>query len=283
MLARSVEEAFERVGLEFDGASRKTASDSLDDTADAVLLESGVLPQHLRATLRSIAFVEVVLPCARALLERAALDRRFTEVTPLRRTLDSLGLVMPSAHVDLETLEQRLDRAVEFWGELGCRTLVCPWVNEETRAGDGAWVRLADRLDRIGERLQARGLRFACHNHDFELASGEDRLAAMLDRCAVDHLGLELDAFWVAHAGLDPAALSPGQRGRVRLVHLRTAGTAVGLHVGKGESPRSVPRPRGSGSHVPSRTTARRPFGPAAPQRATLRRACCVKLAPVSA
>jgi sugar phosphate isomerase/epimerase len=94
-------------------------------------------------------------------------------------------------------------------------------VNEETRAGDGAWVRLADRLDRIGERLQARGLRFAYHNHDFELASGEDRLAAMLDRCAVDHLGLELDAFWVAHAGLDPAAYLRARGRRVRLVHLK--------------------------------------------------------------
>jgi sugar phosphate isomerase/epimerase len=139
----------------------------------------------------------------------------------VRRTLDSLGLVMPSAHVDLETLEQRLDRAVEFWGELGCRTLVCPWVNEETRAGDGAWERLADRLDRIGERLQAHGLSFAYHNHDFELASGEDRLAAMLDRCAADHLGLELDVFWVAHAGLEPAAYLRAKGPRVRLVHLK--------------------------------------------------------------
>ena len=43
----------------------------------------------------------------------------------------------------------------------------------------------------------------------------------MLDRCAVDHLGLELDAFWVAHAGLDPAAYLRARGQRVRLVHLK--------------------------------------------------------------
>jgi sugar phosphate isomerase/epimerase len=139
----------------------------------------------------------------------------------VRRTLDSLGLVMPSAHVDLETLEQRLDRAVEFWGELGCHTLVCPWVNEETRAGDGAWQRLGDRLDRIGDRLAARGLRFAYHNHDFELASGEDRLQVLLERSSAANLGLELDVFWAAHAGVDPAAYLRANGERVRLVHLK--------------------------------------------------------------
>jgi sugar phosphate isomerase/epimerase len=139
----------------------------------------------------------------------------------VRRTLDQQGLVMPSAHVDLETLEQRLDRAADFWGELGCRTLVCPWVDEETRAGAGAWDRLAERLGRIGERLAARGLRFAYHNHDFELADGHDRLSTMLEKIDPAHLSLELDAFWAAHAGVEPAAYLRAHASRVLLVHLK--------------------------------------------------------------
>lgn len=143
------------------------------------------------------------------------------EPAVVRRTLDGLGLAMPSAHVDLATLEQRLGPAADFWAELGCRTLVCPWVDEATRAGDGAWDRFADRLDRIGEALQARGLRFAYHNHDFELAGGIDRLSLMLERASPDHLGLELDAFWVAHAGVDPAGFLQAHARRVLLVHLK--------------------------------------------------------------
>jgi sugar phosphate isomerase/epimerase len=139
----------------------------------------------------------------------------------VRRTLEELGLRMPSAHVDLETLEQRLDQAVDLWGGLGCRILVCPWVNEETRAGDGAWDRLAERLDRIGGQLAARGLRFAYHNHDFELTGGEDRLSAMLARAGAAHLSLELDVFWAAHAGVDPGVFLRDHAARVLLVHLK--------------------------------------------------------------
>lgn len=139
----------------------------------------------------------------------------------VRRTLDSLGLVMPSAHVPIDGLEQSLEQAIDLWGELGCRTLVCPWVDEATRQGPDAWERLGDRLDRVGKRLRSSGLRLAYHNHDFELDGGGDGLARILGRARPDHLSLELDAFWIEHAGRDPAAYLRQQGDRVRLAHLK--------------------------------------------------------------
>ena len=141
--------------------------------------------------------------------------------TAVRRTLDDLGLAMPSAHVALDALEQRLEQAIDLWGGLGCHTLVCPWVDEPTRAGAGAWERLGDRLDAIGERLRAQGLGLAYHNHDFELAGGNDGLACILGRSTPERLALELDVFWVHHAGRDPAAYLRDKSDRVRLVHLK--------------------------------------------------------------
>jgi sugar phosphate isomerase/epimerase len=139
----------------------------------------------------------------------------------VRRTLDALGLVMPSAHVPIDGLEQRLDEAIDLWGGLGCRTLVCPWVDEATRSVPDAWDRLGDRLDRVGERLASQGLRLAYHNHDFELAGGEDGLARILGRARPERLSLELDAFWIEHAGRDPATYLRERGDRVRLAHLK--------------------------------------------------------------
>jgi hypothetical protein len=85
-LARLVEETFERAAGEFQGPA--TAVDGPKAADDAALIGSGVLSQRMRTALRSSAFTEVVEPCARALLERAALDRKFEPVTPLRRTLE---------------------------------------------------------------------------------------------------------------------------------------------------------------------------------------------------
>jgi sugar phosphate isomerase/epimerase len=139
----------------------------------------------------------------------------------VRRTLTTLGLAMPSAHVPLDGLEQHLDEAIDLWGGLGCRTLVCPWVDEATRSGPDAWERLGDRLDRIGERLQSQDLRLAYHNHDFELQGGDDGLARLLGRSTPGHVGLELDVFWIEHAGRDPAAYLREKGDRVRLAHLK--------------------------------------------------------------
>jgi sugar phosphate isomerase/epimerase len=128
---------------------------------------------------------------------------------------------MPSAHVPLEALESRLDEAIDLWGGFGCRTLVCPWVDEETRAGDDAWERLGDRLDVVGGRVAEHGLRLAYHNHDFELAGGDDGLRRILGRSTAERLGLELDIFWIEHAGRDPVAYLRESGGRVRLAHLK--------------------------------------------------------------
>lgn len=136
------------------------------------------------------------------------------------RVLREEGLAMPAAHVDLQTLDTALDAALDLWGSLGCQTLVCPWVDEETRSGPGAWDRLGDRLAAIGEKVADAGLALCYHNHDFELRD-DDVLARLLARCPARHLGLELDVFWAAHAGRDPAAYLRDHAERIRLVHLK--------------------------------------------------------------
>jgi sugar phosphate isomerase/epimerase len=143
------------------------------------------------------------------------------QAVEVRRTLDELGLAMPSAHVPIDGLEQHLEEAIDRWGGFGCRTLVCPWVDEATRSGPDAWERLGDRLDRVGERLASQGLALAYHNHDFELAGGEDGLERLLGRARPEHLGLELDAFWVEHAGRDAASYLRDKGDRVLLAHLK--------------------------------------------------------------
>lgn len=138
----------------------------------------------------------------------------------VRRLLNEIGLAMPAAHVSLEDLEDRLAEAVDLWGGLGCRALVCPWVSEEVRGEPDAWQRLGERLDRIGESLRPQGLALAYHNHDFELAAG-DGLEAILAASAPENLSLELDVFWLRMAGEDPAATIRRHARRVSMLHLK--------------------------------------------------------------
>ena len=134
--------------------------------------------------------------------------------------LEEIDLAIPTAHVPLESLEAELEQSIDLWGGLGATTLICPWVDEATRSSDDVWSRLGERLEKIGEKLQAQGLSLAYHNHDFEFAAG-DGLETMMAVTSPEHLAFELDVFWLAHAGGNPADYIRRHADRVRLIHLK--------------------------------------------------------------
>ena len=88
----------------------------------------------------------------------------------------------------------------------------------------------AEKLNRAGATARRAGVTLGYHNHGFEfepLADGQtgfDVLATSLDPASVT---LEVDVFWAAMGGVDPAALIRRLGTRVSLLHLKdvTKGT----------------------------------------------------------
>lgn len=153
----------------------------------------------------------------------------YADVMParLRRMLDDAGLAAPAAHVGLDALAPaQLPATLDAAAVLGHRWLVVPWLPAADRTPDG-YARTGERLAAAGAAARAHGVRVAWHNHDFELAPlpdgrrGLDLLLAASDPSTVD---LELDLFWAAQAGADPAALLRETAARVRLVHVKDRG-----------------------------------------------------------
>ena len=141
----------------------------------------------------------------------------------LRRLLSERGLGILAAHVPLAELEADPAGAMETWRALHCQVLVCPWLDEAQR-GDGSrahYLELGRRLDLLSYRFRAGGFRFAYHNHEFELLPFDDGLRALVSRRSHDGWGLELDIYWAAFAGVDPAALIRELGDRVHLLHLK--------------------------------------------------------------
>ena len=150
----------------------------------------------------------------------------------LRGLLSKRGLGLLAAHVPLAELEADPAGAMETWRALHCQVLVCPWLDAGQR-GDGSrahYMELGRRLDLLSYRFRAGGFRFAYHNHEFELAPfddgeperlGRDGLRALVSRRSHDGWGLELDIYWAAFAGADPAALIRELGDRVQVLHLK--------------------------------------------------------------
>jgi sugar phosphate isomerase/epimerase len=155
-----------------------------------------------------------------------------------RAALGRHGLRSPSGHYALEQVES--GDALDTARALGQTWIVVPSIPQPLRRSPAAYLELADRFNRIGERCRAAGMRFAYHNHNFEFESlgGSapvyDTLLARTDPALV---WFELDAYWAYKAGQDPVAYFERFPRRFSLLHVKD-GTApperAMVDVGKG-------------------------------------------------
>lgn len=93
-----------------------------------------------------------------------------------------------------------------------------------------------DLLDRIGARCRKAGVTFFYHNHHHEFAKvgGGTFFDIMVKHSNPDHLAIELDVCWLAHAGQNPAAMISRLGKRVPLIHLKDRKPGIATATGPG-------------------------------------------------
>lgn len=88
------------------------------------------------------------------------------------------------------------------------------------------WIAYAERIDHLGELARARGMRYLVHTHDWELTATDDGSTALdllVAHTDPEHVAFELDVYWAARAGADPAELVRAHPGRIELLHVKDA------------------------------------------------------------
>lgn len=153
-----------------------------------------------------------------------------------RQMLDDNGLKCIATHRNWDSLAQETDREILFHQILGCDFAAIgglpPPYSEAGAAGYAAFARDAAP---VIARLKAAGIRFGYHNHahEFERASeGSARtwLDVLIEESGPD-LCLELDVYWVGHAGANPERLVERNAGRVPVIHVKDKEVADGQPV----------------------------------------------------
>lgn len=140
--------------------------------------------------------------------------------------LQGHGLRLSSMHVALALLEDEagFERIVEACERTGCPLVVMPWLPVGERAATArGWQALGKRLAALGERFNARGLRFAYHNHDWEFLSFEGRTALdwIFSASTPALVGWEADLGWVRRGGLEPLDVVRRLRERLVSIHAK--------------------------------------------------------------
>jgi sugar phosphate isomerase/epimerase len=143
----------------------------------------------------------------------------------IRAALDTAGLKAIAAHVGMEPFEKEFETNVKFWQTVGVKDLAPGGMMNDCKASLKDWLNGARRLDDLGAKLRAAGLRLSYHNHTFEFEKFPDdnrrKLDILMEATKPENLKAELDLAWVYVAGVDPAAYIRKYKGRCPLVHAK--------------------------------------------------------------
>ena len=156
------------------------------------------------------------------------------EPAAFTKVLKQNGLIMPSSHYVLgmaqnqgQTVQGTIlhgwDKAVDDAAQVGVKYMVCAYLQESERGNIDQYKRLAEQLNKAGQRCKKAGIQLCYHNHDFEFAaqSGQLPYNILLKETDKELLKMELDLYWATKAGHDPVALFRQHPGRFPLWHVK--------------------------------------------------------------
>jgi sugar phosphate isomerase/epimerase len=201
-------------------------------TSSTLSLQLYTVREALAADLRST--LERVADLGLRQVEPFGFVERAEEYAAL---LSQVGLSAPSAHAYL--LDGQAPAAFAAARRIGIGTVINPWTDPARWTSRESVEAIADELSGLVEPAAAAGLRVGYHNHEFEFtdldgAIAYEVFAARLDPAVV----LEVDTYWVATGGHDPAALLGRLGDRVRFLHVKdgpaTRETSKQLPAGQG-------------------------------------------------
>ncbi len=141
----------------------------------------------------------------------------------LKKVVDDAGLKVVGAHLGLLTLENALEREVEFNATLGNRDLICPALPTERRGSEASFEAVAQTFNVIGRHCKRLGARFSYHIHGHEFQRFGDRtgMDILIERTDPEVVFWEPDTYWIFRAGEDPVAWIRRNAARCPLVHLK--------------------------------------------------------------
>ena len=154
----------------------------------------------------------------------------------LSRIISDAGLSVISGHFGYDDLAARFDYAKQ----LGLECMVCSMIPRAIATSADGYKRVAAQYNEWGAQAKKLGLKFAFHNHNLEFARyvGQTGLDLLMENTDPALVQWEMDCYWVAQAGYDPAEVLRKYGRRMQSLHLkdRKPGVPVSLELGPGSA-----------------------------------------------
>lgn len=145
--------------------------------------------------------------------------------------LDEMELTTTSGHYGFsdyllkpkDELKYFTDQCIKGAKALQTPYITWPWLAPELRNMD-MYKLMAQRLNEIGEQVNAAGLGFAYHNHGFEFIEhdGDTGYDVILQDTDASLVKLQIDMYWLMHSSsMTPDEIISKQPGRFVMWHIK--------------------------------------------------------------
>ncbi|MDI6401370.1 sugar phosphate isomerase/epimerase family protein [Balneolaceae bacterium ANBcel3] len=166
----------------------------------------------------------------------------------VRAQIDERGLRCTSLGVSYEEAVSNTRSVIERAHILGARHVRVAWIPHEPPFDLEDVLNAAEDFNKAGKVFRDAGLKFAYHNHGYEFSPHDDGTLfdVLLRETNPDYVSFQMDVFWVAHPGHDPAALLKRYPDRFISMHLKDLKKGVeGDYSGRAPSRYDVPLGQG--------------------------------------
>jgi sugar phosphate isomerase/epimerase len=197
------------------------SADYLKQTCDFKYMKTGMQFFAIRNVDRPLT--EIISDVGETSLDGVEFAFRVheTDKVTVREALDDAGLEVPASHVELETLEDDIDGAIEDAQTLGYNDIVVPWGEPEFFQSVDSTEEFANRLSEIANELAEAGITLHYHNHDQSFVETEEGLAYHVLADRAPDVMLQVDVGWALAGGVDPVDLLERYADRISMVHMK--------------------------------------------------------------
>ena len=138
------------------------------------------------------------------------------------RAAGDCGLRIVSTHTAWGRFREKLDDVIAEHKLWNCPHPAIGGLSMEYYCAEGV-KRFLDELAPIAEKLGREGMDFSYHNHRHELIKFGDKtwLEQVYDNSSPSTLKAEIDVYWIAAGGGDPARWVRRSKGRIPLLHCK--------------------------------------------------------------
>ena len=156
-------------------------------------------------------------------------------VTPeqFKADIEASGMKVLSSHVghnlnDEELKSGNFDGALKWWEQCivahkraGMKYIVNPGVNFPKTLAEAEVI--CKYLNKVGEMVNAAGMKFGYHNHSYEFGKVEDKVwyDYMVEHTDADKVFFEMDVYWAVRGQVSPVEYFKKYPGRFTLLHIK--------------------------------------------------------------